>query len=74
MARNITFIPTCETTTFADAVEKARAEYLTLAVSRLNKLAVGGIVPLPAYDKEGNPIRKHASDCAPGQYDVSDPF
>jgi len=49
---------------FADGVSKARSEFLLLASRRLNQLAVGGLITLPAYDKTGSPIRKHEKDCA----------
>ena len=49
---------------FADGVARAKAEFLLLASRRLNQLAVGGLITLPAYDKTGSPIRRHEPDCA----------
>jgi hypothetical protein len=49
---------------FTEAVEKAKAEYLLLASKRLNQLALGGRVEMPAWDKNGNPVRAHREDCA----------
>jgi len=49
---------------FANGVAQARSEFLLLASSRLNQLAVGGLITLPAYDKSGSPIRRHEPDCA----------
>lgn len=49
---------------FANGVAQARSEFLLLASSRLNQLAVGGLITLPAYDKSGSPIRRHEADCA----------
>jgi hypothetical protein len=42
---------------FADAVEKARSEFLALAAKRLAQLAIGGTLDLPAYDKQNRLIR-----------------
>jgi hypothetical protein len=49
---------------FVVAVEKAKAEFLLLASKRLNQLALGGRVEMPAWDKNGNPVRDHREDCA----------
>ena len=49
---------------FVNAVEKAKAEFLLLASKRLNQLALGGRVEMPAWDKNGNPVRDHREDCA----------
>lgn len=49
---------------FVDAVEKAKAEFLLLASKQLNRLALGGRVEMPCWDKAGNPIRDHREDCA----------
>ena len=49
---------------FCNAVEKAKAEFLLLASKRLNQLALGGRVEMPAWDKNGNPVRDHRPDCA----------
>jgi hypothetical protein len=48
---------------FADAVSRARADFLTTAAARHHQLAVGGVIELPAMDKEGNPVRIHTPDC-----------
>jgi hypothetical protein len=42
---------------FADAVEKARSEFLAVAARRLAQLAIGGTLDLPAYDKQNRLIR-----------------
>jgi hypothetical protein len=49
---------------FVNAVEKAKAEFLLLASKQLNRLALGGRVEMPAWDKNGNPVRDHREDCA----------
>jgi len=49
---------------FLDDVERAKAEFLLLASKRLNQLALGGRVEMPAWDKNGNPVRDHREDCA----------
>ena len=49
---------------FVNAVEKAKAEFLLLASKRLNQFALGGRVEMPAWDKNGNPVRDHREDCA----------
>lgn len=36
---------------FADAVEKARAEFLAVAARRMGQMAIGGVLTLPKYDK-----------------------
>ena len=53
---------------FLDAIERARSDFLLHANRRLNQLAVGGLVRMPAFDKAGNPIRNHKPKCgaAPG--------
>jgi hypothetical protein len=48
---------------FLDAVERARSDFLLLANRQLNRLATGGLVRMPAYDKSGSPIRKHREGC-----------
>jgi hypothetical protein len=48
---------------FADAVSRARADFLTAAAARHHQLAVGGVIKLPAMDKQGNPVRMHEPDC-----------
>src|SRR5580704_7086427 len=40
--------------TFADDVEKSRAEYLAIAARRMGQLAIGGTLTLPKYDKLNN--------------------
>jgi hypothetical protein len=46
----------------ADAVERARAEYLALAAKRLGQLAQGGTLMLPKYDKQNRLIRDENDD------------
>ena len=48
---------------FFDDVERAKAEYLLLASKQLSRLALGGRVEMPAWDKDGNPVRNHREDC-----------
>jgi hypothetical protein len=43
--------------TFADDVEKSRAEYLAIAARRMGQLAIGGTLTLPKFDKFNNLIR-----------------
>jgi len=52
--------PYCD---FADAVSRARADFLTAAAARQHQLAVGGVIKLPVMDKQGNPVRMHTADC-----------
>lgn len=53
---------------FLDAVERARSDFLLFANRNLNRLATGGLIRMPSFDKAGNPIRDHKPDCgaAPG--------
>ena len=53
---------------FLDAVERARSDFLLFANRQLNRLATGGLIRMPSFDKAGNPIRDHKPDCgaAPG--------
>lgn len=48
---------------FSDAVSRARADFLSIAAARHHQLAVGGVLKLPAMDKQGNPVRMHEADC-----------
>jgi hypothetical protein len=48
---------------FLDAVEAARSDFLLLANRRLNQMATGGLIRLPAFDKSGSPIRNHREGC-----------
>jgi hypothetical protein len=48
---------------FADAVSRARADFLATAAVRHHQLAVGGVLKLPAMDKQGNPVRVHTPEC-----------
>jgi hypothetical protein len=52
---------------FTAGVAHAKGEFLLLASRRLNQLAVGGLITMPAYDKTGSPIRDHRQGCA-GQF------
>ena len=53
---------------FLDAVERARSDFLLFANRNLNRLATGGLIRMPSFDKAGNPIRDHKPTCgaAPG--------
>lgn len=53
---------------FLDAVERARSDFLLFANRNLNRLATGGLIRMPSFDKAGNPIRNHKPTCgaAPG--------
>jgi hypothetical protein len=53
---------------FLDAVERARSDFLLFANRNLNRLATGGLIRLPSFDKSGSPIRNHKKTCgaAPG--------
>jgi hypothetical protein len=53
---------------FLDAVERARSDFLLFANRNLNRLATGGLIRMPSFDKAGNPIRNHKPECgaAPG--------
>ena len=53
---------------FLDAVERARSDFLLFANRQLNRLATGGLIRMPSFDKAGNPIRDHKPTCgaAPG--------
>lgn len=42
---------------FADAVEKARAEFLAVAARRMGQMAIGGVLTLPKYDKLNQLVR-----------------
>jgi hypothetical protein len=46
---------------FWDAATRARADFVTMAAARHHQLAVGGVIKLPAMDKQGNPVRMHFS-------------
>jgi len=48
---------------FLDAATRARADFVTMAAARHHQLAVGGVIKLPAMDKQGNPVRLHTPDC-----------
>jgi len=48
---------------FLDAAMRARADFVTVAAARHHQLAVGGVIKLPAMDKDGNPVRAHEPDC-----------
>ena len=41
----------------AEAIERAKADFVVTAARRLNQLAIGGSIMLPAFDKQNNPIR-----------------
>jgi hypothetical protein len=51
---------------FLDATERAKAEFSLLASKQLSRLALGGRVEMPAWDKDGNPVRDHREGC-PGK-------
>jgi len=34
-----------------------------MAAARHHQLAVGGVIKLPAMDKQGNPVRMHTPEC-----------
>ena len=53
---------------FLDAVERARSDFLLFANRNLNRLATGGLIRMPSFDKSGSPIRNHKPTCgaAPG--------
>jgi hypothetical protein len=53
---------------FLDDVDRARSDFLLLANRRLNQMAVGGVMRIPAFYKTGAPIRNHRKGCdtAPG--------
>jgi hypothetical protein len=53
---------------FLDDVERARSDFLLFANRHLNRLATGGLVRLPAFTKDGTPVRNHKPECgvAPG--------
>lgn len=42
---------------FADRVEKTRAEFLAVAAQRMGQLAIGGVLNLPKYDKLNQLVR-----------------
>lgn len=42
---------------FADGVERARAEFLAVAAQRMGQLAIGGVLNLPKYDKLNQLVR-----------------
>ena len=42
---------------FADRVERARAEFLAVAAQRMGQLAIGGVLNLPKYDKTNQLVR-----------------
>jgi hypothetical protein len=42
---------------FADKVERARAEFLAVAAQRMGQLAIGGVLNLPKYDKLNQLVR-----------------
>ena len=44
---------------FLDDLERARSDFLLLDNQRLNKMAIGGLIRMPAFDKSGSPIRNH---------------
>ncbi len=48
---------------FLDDVERARSDFLLLANRRLNQMATGGLIRMPAFDKSGSPIRNHREGC-----------
>jgi hypothetical protein len=48
---------------FLDDVERARSDFLLLANQQLNKMAIGGLIRMPAFDKSGSPIRNHREGC-----------
>jgi len=48
---------------FWDAATRARADFVTMAAARHHQLAVGGVIKLPAMDKQGNPVRMHTDEC-----------
>jgi hypothetical protein len=48
---------------FLDDVERARSDFLLLANRRLNQMATGGLIRLPAFDKSGSPIPNHREGC-----------
>lgn len=41
----------------AEAIARAKADFVVTAARRLNQLAVGGVIQLPAFDRDNNPIR-----------------
>jgi hypothetical protein len=41
----------------AVAIERAKADFVVTAARRLNQLAIGGVMMLPAFDRDNNPIR-----------------
>ena len=41
----------------AEAIARAKADFVVTAARRLNQLAVGGVIQLPDFDKENNPLR-----------------
>jgi hypothetical protein len=48
---------------FLDAVERARSDFLLFANRNLNRLATGGLIRMPSFDKSGSPIRNHKPEC-----------
>ena len=42
---------------FADDVERARAEFLAVAARRMGQMAIGGVLNLPKYDKLNQLVR-----------------